>query len=149
MYSAANVNRYELTKLNIQQKMLSGRYSTEMLKRYWTMNKKGVCLLDQKCSNTPDTLCHILTLCPALDLKRQILFKDWLSRSVGPINGLFRNILSLDPQQLTQFILDPLTNPHVIRLTQEFGDIITQKCCYFTRTFCHSIHKERMNILDP
>ena len=147
-FSAANVNRYEIQKLNIQQKMLSGRYRTSMLKRFWTKNKMGTCELDPECSQTCETISHILICCPALSQKRQSLFQDWITRTDGVINCILSGVLNRTQEQKTQFILDPLTDPVVIRFTQEYGEYITQKMCCFTRTFCHSIHKERMKILN-
>ena len=63
-YISAGNNRYEIAKVNVQMKMLSGRYRTESLSRFWSENKSGVCLLGDPCTNTMDTIPHILVSCP-------------------------------------------------------------------------------------
>ena len=65
-YKAAGVNRYEVLKLNIQLLMLSGRYRTAKLCRFWTSNKAGFCQMGHPCFEYVDTIAHILVQCPSV-----------------------------------------------------------------------------------
>ena len=147
-YLAAGNNRYEIAKLNIQLKMLSGRYRTSRLSRFWSDNKSGNCTLGHPCVNSSDTISHILVFCPCLEQKRSSLKHMWLEKeNKGPLNQLVNEIFKWPGEELTQFLLDPLSNPMVISLVQEYGSIISDKICYLTRTFCFSIHRERQILL--
>ena len=139
-------NRYEIAKLRIQLLMLSGRFRTERQKRFWSGNTLGNCLTSEECRDTPETLSHILISCPALDETRSDLLKTFLTDSPDPIKFLLSDILTLNDQQQTQFFIEPLSNPRVISLIQDIGDIITEKICYITRTYCFSLHRRRLMI---
>ena len=129
-------------------KMLSGRYRTEKLMRYWSTNKNGHCILGPPCFCTTETISHILITCPVLENKRTALKSDWIRReSECPLGNLIKDVFTWDPEEQTAFLLDPLTNPIIISLTQNYGCIITEKICYLTRTFCFSLHRERLIIL--
>ena len=66
VYKMAGDSRYEVAKLNIQLTMLSGRYRTNKLKRFWSENTRGTCQLHPSCTDTEESICHILTQCPGL-----------------------------------------------------------------------------------
>ena len=147
-YETVGYNRYEIAKLNIQLKMLSGRYPTEKLARYWSQNKNGFCLLGPPCSNKSETISHILTECPVLESKRVILRKSWIEReTVGPLSNIIKDVFTWDYEDQTAFLLDPLSNPIIIDLSQNFGSKIIDKISYLTRTYCFSIHRQRKIIL--
>ena len=143
-YHAAGYNRYELAKLNIQLKMFLGRYRTEKLGRHWSDNRHGYCVLGPQCSNTQDTIAHILVSCPVLECKRETLRNSWLEREAeGPLSLLVREICTWVTEDQTAFLLDPLSNPLIISLSQQLGGQIIDKICYLTRTYCFSIHRQR------
>ena len=150
-YKAAGASRYEIAKLNIQLKMQSGRYRTSRLCRFWSGgNKAGVCMVGNICKEQgiSETICHIITSCVALEPKRQTLKNIWYKREpTGPLSELLKSVFSWDFEEQTKFILDPLSNAKVISLIQKFGDIILNKVCYLTRTFCFSLHRERKILL--
>ena len=124
--------------------MLSGQYRTESLLRFWTTNKAGICLLGFPCTNTVDSISHILTTCPNLGNKRSTLIDMGLSKEKdGPLGPVLTEIFSSDPGVQTQFLLDPLSHPKIIFLIQTEGNEIQDRICYFTRTFCFSLHRER------
>ena len=128
--------------------MLYDRYRTERLSQFWSTNREGNCLLGPSCSNTSDTISHILVVCPVLQHKRSILKSTWLEReSDSPLYSLITQLFTWDIEEQTKFLLDPLSNPYIIALSQNFGDKITNKICYLTRTFCFSLHRERKIIL--
>ena len=149
-YLAAGSSHYEVAKLNIQLKMLSGHYRTSLLARHWSDNKTGICMTGDHCQawGLVESICHIITSCIALEPKRQSLKEYWIEKeSNGPLSSIIPYIFHESPEDLTQFILDPLTNPQVISLVQSHGNIIVDKICYLTRTFCFSLHRERKILL--
>ena len=146
VYLAAGQTRYEVAKLNVQLKMLSGRYRTSHLSRYWTNNKAGICMTGDFCKSHGiiETVSHILTSCIALEPKRASLKKLCLEKKPdGPLPSLFLHIFNCNTEEQTQFLLEPLSNPYVIRLVQNYGKPLLEQICYLTRTFCFSLHRER------
>ena len=88
-YEMAGSNSYEISKLNIQLKMLSGRYRTEMLRRFWSGNNSGFCILGQPCEETQDTISHFLGSCPVLFATRTRLKAMWLNKEpLVPLQNL-------------------------------------------------------------
>jgi hypothetical protein len=89
LWSTAGSSPYQVAKATIQAKMLSGRYRTERLMRFWSKNKEGLCLLPS-CSelHLQEDLEHILVHC------RPKLLQVGLSvcRSVCPSVGLQHEI---------------------------------------------------------
>ena len=143
-YISAGNNRYEIAKVNVQMKMLSGRYRTESLSRFWSENKSGVCLLGDPCNNTTDTIPHILVSCPVLEKKRAALRNLFIVKESNKLAfDLIRVIFAEGVEEQTQFLLDPLSDFRVIRLVQHHGYEIRDKICYITRTYCFSLHRER------
>ena len=52
---------------------------------------------------------------------------------------------SNDENSIMQLILDCTTVPVVIKVTQEISTEVQDKLLYFGRTWCYSIHRERLN----
>ena len=148
-YRMAGSSRYEVKKLGIQLKMQSGRYRTEMLRRFWSSNSHGHCILGPECQSTPDTISHILGSCPVLDGTRNRLITMWFTKEPnGPLHHLLSHVIKWSEEEFTGFVLDPLANPYIISMTQCIGEIISEKICYLTRTFCFSIHNDRNKIIN-
>ena len=148
VYIAAGNSRYEQAKLNIQLKFLSGRYRTSQLCRFWSDNKDGKCLIGFPCDGLSDSVCHIISECKSLEPKRLSLKTMFLEKEKDePIRQLLLDVFSWNSEDQTQFFLEPLTNPRVIVLVQTHGDIILDKICYLTRTYCFSLHRERKLLL--
>ena len=63
LWTTAGASPYQVAKATIQAKMLSGRYRTEKLSRFWFKNKGGYCLLPS-CSGfkVEEDLEHILAI---------------------------------------------------------------------------------------
>ena len=130
VYLAAGNSRYEQAKLNIQLKFLSGRYRTSQLCRFWSENRDGKCLIGSPCDGPSDSVCHIISECKSLEPKRSILKGMFLEKeNAEPIRQLIVGVFSWNSEEQTQFFLEPLTNPRVIRLAQTYGDTITNKIC--------------------
>ena len=77
--------------------MVSGRYRSETLCRYWSDNKGGFCRAPT-CYQTPGTIEHLLTNCPALDIVRERMYTMWLEKSVmyPALHATIRNVLESD-----------------------------------------------------
>ena len=148
LWTTAGSSPYEVNKACIQAKMLSGRYRTEKLCRYWSTNTNGFCLAPS-CMETIEDLEHILTTCKSMETTRVKLRASWLTNAAtNPLtHQLILRVICFSTKEFTQFILDPSTNPEVIRLQQIHGFKILKNIFYLTRTWCHTIHKERLKAL--
>ena len=141
----AGPNPYEVAKAVVQCRMLSGRYRTERLASHWSSNKQGFCLAPT-CTETQETLEHILINCPSYNETRLKLRRLWLS-SPSSINQLVSSVLQGSPSSMMQFLLDASTHPQVISLAQLYGDQPLQIVFHLTRSWCFAIHKERARLL--
>ena len=147
IWSSAGTNRYEINKAIIQARMLSGPYRTEGLCRFWSTNRSGSCLLPScSASGVKEDIAHILIHCPSLSGTRSRLEKFFeVYASQNPLIPSIRNFLnSVNPIQKTQFLLDCSILPDVIRLRQEHGQPVLHILFYLTRTWCYSLHRERL-----
>ena len=146
-YKMAGTSRYEIQKLLVQMRMLSGRYRTERLRRFWSGNNQGYCRTGVPCQSISETISHIVATCPALEVVRNNLKQMWLLKEPhGPLHDFLKVAISFPEEEFTAFILDPLTNSHIIALAQKYGEEVYKKVCYLTRTFCHSIDSERTRL---
>ena len=149
IWSSAKSNPYEVSKARIQALMLSGRYRTEMLMSHWT-HRDGNCLA-LSCSgmNRPETVEHILVLCPSFADIRSKLFRFWksaTSKMYPELSEIVRCALTNPVKYRCQFILDCSVMPEVIQLVQTHGTSRRDHLLYLTRSFCFAIHRERLKI---
>ena len=147
IWTTAGSSPAKVSMATIQALMISGRYRTENLKKHWTTNKLGVCLISQSCSDTIEDIPHILSSCPALKEVRDKLLLytvsysqrlDSQSASVlikfcNPAEPLFSN-----------FLLDCSTFPEVIELKQGPCPDILSYLFDVTRTWVYTLHKARL-----
>ena len=151
IWTSCGSNPFECHKAVVAARMLSGRYLTDKLQRHWTQNKLGVCLLPSCTpSNIEGSLEHILLYCTALAPTRVRLLQ--LCRNISLNDPVLSAILipalsSGDQQSIMQLLLDCTTIPVIIDHTQKYGTNLQDKVLYFGRTWCYSIHRERMNQL--
>ena len=152
LWTTAGPNPYETNKAIVQARMLSGRYRTEGLCRFWSTNPEGTCLLPE-CSHllAKEDITHILITCKSLAEVRNRLIKFFTSYSnknpyLSSIISEF--LVSTDTTFQTQFLLDCSTLPEVIILRQTYGFHILESLFYITRTWCYSLHRERLRKLD-
>ena len=138
---------YEVGKAATQAVFLSSRYRSEQLCRHWSTNKLGVCLAPT-CVNQGESIEHILIFCPAYVRARERLKLLWLSFEDPVIHDLVSNALLDHPEKFMQFLLDCSVIPTVISAAQLHGQIIFQSLFYLTRTWCFTIHRERLNLLN-
>ena len=143
-------NPYEIHKAVIQAKMLSGRYVTDKLSRYWTQNKAGICSIPTCTGQDLGSLEHLLLFCPALSDTRSRMVELWLT-VVSEHQDLKSIIYSImygqTVETIMQFLLDCSCFPAVISLKQNSGLQLVARLFYLTRSWCYSIHKSRMNKL--
>ena len=150
LWSTAGSSPYQVSKATVQAKMLSGRYRTERLMRFWSKNKKGVCLLPTcKDLEIPEDLEHILIHCGSLEDARVGLadFSTTYSENYEQIKEIVRELCNPSHPQFTQFLLDCSCLPSVITAAQLHGDLVLHHLFRITRTWCYSLHRARLKLL--
>ena len=136
----------------MQAIFLSGRYRTERLCRFWSKNPDGYCLL-QHCIDhrNIEDISHIFLHCQSLNAVRERLVKFTLdATSLIKVRELTDCILFYTQPQnpdFLQFMLDCSVLPPVISLAQQHGHYILEQCFKISRTWCFSLHRERMRQL--
>ena len=64
------------------------------------------------------------------------------------ISDIFKKIKEGQGDILLQFFLDCSVIPNIVQMANIYGDGIFDTMFKLSRTFCYSIHRERLNILD-
>ena len=146
IWSTAGSNPHEVSKAIQQARFLSGRYRSENLSRHWSTNREGYCL-SSTCTNQVENYEHILIHCKAYHSTRENLLSLWLNHPNSLILNLVQNALSSSTDHLLQFIIDCSVLPEVISAKQLYGTYVLDQLFYLTRTWCFSIHKQRMKML--
>ena len=147
LWAAAGNNTYEVNKSTILARMISGRYRTERLCRFWGENREGFCLAITCHSNrVVGDLEHLLLHCPALQVARENLEKMWLSKaSVLPsLLSFVCQVLESPPHTKMIFILDPTSLPEVVRIWQQYGPEVLDIIFYMTRTYTYGLHRKKL-----
>ena len=80
LWTTAGSSSHEVDKATVLARMISGRYRTESLCRFWSDNRQGYCLADT-CYNVVGDLEHLLVHCPALEAERNELKKKWFTKA--------------------------------------------------------------------
>ena len=146
IWLTAGSNPYELSKAIQQARFLSGRYRSAELMKHWSKDKNGFCLAP-KCSNKVENIEHILVHCLAYSECKRQLYGLWLSTPNKVVLKLVLEALSSETEYLVQFLLDCSVLPSVIKATQLHGPDLLHELFYLTRSWCFSVHKQRMKIL--
>ena len=128
-----------------------GRYLTDRLQRHWSSNRGRFCLLPA----CPDLhiegdLQHFLLSCRSLHQTQERLLH--LASRVSVEHPSLHEILNFafsspDPSFLIQLLLDSSSVPSVIKAVQVYGLIVRDRLLYLGRTWCYTLHRERMNQL--
>ena len=140
-------NSYKTNKMVIQLRILSARFRSGSLLKYFSPNNSGVCEL---CLLEEEDLSHILLpRCPLLMERRALLIE--YSRSFlqnHPVCAELFEYFLTDTEQdnFVQFILDCSTIPAVVRASQLNRNTLNVlfKIC---RTWCYSLHRTRLKLL--
>ena len=149
MWVLAASNPYECAKSSILAKMVSGRYRTDMLTRYWSNNRSGYCRAPS-CLATPGTLEHLLATCPALNKTRQRMYQMWLERSVmfPALHATIRAVINATEDTVTQFVLEPLSFSDILSDFISLGTSFAQSLSFLTRTFAFYMHKDYQKLIQ-
>ena len=146
IWSTTGSNPYEVSKAIQQARFLSGRYRSESLVRHWTKNKEGYCN-SVTCTSELENIEHILIHCKAYTECKKGLYSLWLSTTNPVVLKLVLDAFSSETSYLLQFILDCSVLPSVIAATQRHGFGIMKELFHLTRTWCFTIHRQRMKML--
>ena len=136
----------------IQASIISGRYRTEALTRYWSSNKNGCCLLSPQCNaqGLREDVQHMLQFCPALqDVREKLLdyTKNFTSKLDNHLQEkIYTLCLPVNPD-FCQFIIDCSSLPLVISLVQLYGSSLLSVIFEISRTWVFVIHRERLRRL--
>ena len=150
LWTSCGSNPFESHKAVTSCRMISGRYLTDKLQSHWTQNRSGYCLLPNCVPGSVGSLEHLLLHCTALSSTRAKLLKlcTNVAQESTHLFTIISNILQSDNELLMmQFILDSSVLPEVIRTTQQFGTCVRDRLMYIGRSWCYSIHRERMRQL--
>ena len=128
--------------------MISGRYRTEMMCRFWSSNKRGYCLAPT-CHEVEGDLQHLLVVCPSLEHNRHQLHGLWCRKTklLEPLHHLIIQKLGSSPAELTGFILDCMSCSQLMDLVQLYGQTVLDIVLYLTRTWAYSIHRQKQILL--
>ena len=145
MWTCAGGSSYESNKSLTVAKMISGRYRTEMLCRFWSNNVNGYCEA-VTCVQVQGDLEHLLVSCPALHQDRMRVYNLWLKKTayLPQVQDVMRRITAVSPEEKVKFILNPSANPEIIVLIQLYGEPVLRHVMYLTRTFAFSMHRKKL-----
>ena len=138
---------YDVNKMVIQLRMLSGRYRVGSLLKHFSPSHSGLCEL---CGLEIEDLPHLLIpRCPSLQERRALLLE--YSRTVlhgsTVCSTIFENILKAEEEELfVQFLLDCSVLPPVISGAQLDKEVLPL-LFKITRTWCYSLHRTRLKLL--
>ena len=137
---------YDINKMIVQLRMLSGRYRVGSLLRHFSTEHSGLCEL---CGLEAEDIVHLLVpRCPKLLERRSLLieYTEGALRESQVCLNIFKNILESSQEQQVQFFLDCSVIPEVIQAAQTDNSILTL-LFRTTRTWCYSLHRTRLKIL--
>ena len=151
IFTSLDGNPYQAKAAKVQALFLSGRYYTERLCRFWSENKGGFCLLEScKNLNIDETLEHIVLQCSGLsETRRRLLIftLDYVAAHPYISKIVWTYLYSVSPTIVMQFILDCSVLPMVISAYQEHGPTVHAHLFKITRTWCRSLHRDRLRAL--
>ena len=145
---------YEVEKSLTVLRMLSGRYVTDHRARHWMPGSTGACRL---CPASPQgpapkgDLAHQLLFCVSLAPARTRVLELWEAH-MAPRPHLLPLVshytLEASVELHLPFLLDPTSLPLVITAAENHGEVLYGDLLYMSRSWCHSIHNMRMNLLN-
>ena len=149
LWTTCGGNSYELNKASIQAKYLSGRFRTEKLLSHFSSTNSKFCQL-HPVTETIGDIAHHLVLCPWLQDRREALFEYWdhISSDNPPARDILKSFQSAAPNLFLQFVLDCSVLPQIIEATQAHGNIILTTLFKATRTYCYSIFRTRIKLIE-
>ena len=152
LWTSAGCKPYEVSKARIQLLFLGSQYPCAKYTRHWSHdNPRGICTYSPCRENeTVESPEHLLLHCPAYTTTRQsmysLCFKLTNKVSLSIIAGILFNSRH-SKQQHMQMLLDCSVLPEVIKAAQTHGDTIYSDIFFIGRSWCFSVHRERMKRL--
>ena len=150
LWTSAGAKPYKVSKARILLHFLSSQYPCGKLTRHWSSsNPEGLCTFPSchqgSLLESPE---HILLECPAYSSTRNNMISLCLKVKNDVSRSLISDILtSWTADIIMQFLLDCTAMPNVIQYAQLNGQHIYDDIFYLSRTWCFSIHRERMKRL--
>ena len=150
IWTSAGHKPYEVSKARIQLLFLSNQYPCGARSRHWSQdNPLGLCPYPPcRTLNTVETPEHLLLECPAYSSTRERLVSVCLKQQ-NPVTHhiILTYLIHHQPPKLLGIILDSSSVPEVILAAQTFGNSVYDDLLYIGRTWCFSIHRERLKLL--
>ena len=151
LWTTAGPKPYEVSKARIQSLFLGSQYRCGQLTKHWSAsNPMGLCSFSP-CTkyNIVESPEHILLCCPAHDQIREHLLKLCHSVSNPASAAIVTSVISTySTRKIMQLLLDPSAMPMVISSAQFHGEQVYSDLFYIGRTWCFSIHRNRMKKLN-
>ena len=150
IFLSAGSSPYEVIRARVQAILLSGRYKTERLCRFWSKNPNGYCLTPSCIdSHVHEDVEHILLHCRSLSSTRTSLmeFTMKFSKKHPHLRDILLTFTTPQHPQFCQFLLDCSVIHEVINLYQKLGQDTLFQLFKVTRTWCYSLHRERLKKL--
>ena len=150
LWTTAGKKSFEVAKARIQLLFLASQYPCGSLSKHWTPeNPLGLCTFpDCHHKNLVETPEHVLLRCPAYTTTRKKNITICLKTQDPVSHRLVTSFLLSDStQKMMQFLLDCSVLPEVISGAQNYGKQIYDDLFYLSRTWCFSVHRERMKRL--
>ena len=147
LWLAAGSSSYKVNKATILARMISGRYRTERLCRFWSDNPGGYCLAST-CTKVDGDLVHLLLHCPALIIARKNLLDMWVQRAVRypALYSLVLQVLQGTDTLKMLFILDPTAIPAVDHLVIEYGMEVLDLIYHMSMSYAYGLHRKKLII---
>ena len=148
VWTTAGSSAFEVNKATILARMISGRYRTDSLCRFWSDTRQGYCLAET-CDQIVGDLEHLLLHCPALHEVRQNLQQMWLERAavLPPLQTIVAQVIASTPTMKMKFTLDPTLMPDIICLLQTYGKGVLDIVFYMSRTYAYGLHRKRLILI--
>ena len=149
LWSTAGHNMYEVSKARIQLLFLSSQYPCGQRVRHWSGdNPEGLCSFGScRKASLVESPEHILLKCPAYSETRIRIISRSMRTRQASTHTLIVKFLFSNTRKLMQLLLDPSGIPEVISCAQIYGEDIYSDIFYIGRTWCFSLHRERMKRL--
>ena len=147
LWWTAGANPYEVAKAVVQARMVSGRYRTRQLTSKWGDGQSSFCPLPE-CDSQTENLEHVLIHCPSYSEVRSSIVLKWKANHNTAVAHFISYVLTQPHVYLMQFLLDATSLPDTQRLISIHGSDILPIIFSLTRTWCYSIHRERLQLFN-
>ena len=143
-YKNLKIQPYLLSaKINLRRKGILFKLRTRMVSTPENFGKRVPCKI---CRLENESICHILTQCPAYQSTRDKILQEFEEIcSVIQSNFNFENIKT-DPETLTQFLLDPTS--FNLKTRVHINDPVVPDLFKLSRDYCYAIHSEKNRKLE-